>query len=398
MNFAQCRLCAALMAAFLLLVVFSSPGQSQAAEDAAGPAYEPGKANRLANADFECGDGGYYEATNSRGETILLPNGWTLRDDGAVPFVSSARIAFEGKRGSCTTREKHVEKISGEDSLFVSSLDIETPPEPGKPFDVSIYQQVEAMTGTAYSLSGWMLTLCGGSNAEPKNDCPPDYYMAKLLGIDPTGGTDPDAPSVVWRENRNNFVDENNERIGWSNLYTSARAEGDKITIFARIDSPFRWHGNHGFIDALSLVEAPVAALEVATATVEGSAGLSVTLTWDGSIGPDIPTIPGGNYVLLYDVEYWHPLNGEWRDLQEGAEAPGSMQFAARCQDADYQFRVRARAEQPEDQEGSWPNQRYRGVWSDPISVPVPPGSEPQPLPEGLEHLYLPLLGGAASC
>ncbi len=402
MNFAHCRLCAALMAAFLLAMVFSSPGQTQTLtqtpEVGKGPAEEPGVPNRLANADFECGDGGYYEALNSRGDTILLPNGWTLRDDGAVPFLSSARIEFEGKRGSCATREEHVEKMSGEDSFFVSSLDIETPPEPGKPFDAAIYQQVAAITGTAYSLSGWMLTLCGGSNTNPKNDCPPDYYMAKLLGIDPTGGADPDAPTVVWRENRNNFVDENNDRIGWSNLSTSARAEGDRITVFARIDSPFRWHGNHGFIDALSLVQAPVAALEVTTATLEGSAGISVTLAWDGSLGPDIPTISGGNYELLFDVEYWHPINAEWRALQDGAEEPGSMQFAAICQGADYQFRVRARAEQPEDEDGSEPNQRYPGVWSDPIPVGVPGGSEPQPLPEGEQRLYLPALAAASDC
>ena len=323
---AHCRFSTALPLAFFLLLALSTQGRAQQADGAAG-ATLPGMPNRLTNADFECDSGGYYSAQNSRGKTILIPNDWTMVSNGDSPDMKSARIWVVK---SCdTSSTKHVEKISGSDSFFVAVLDLETPPTPGKPFDVSIYQQVAAAAGVGYSLSGWQLTLCGGSNTVPKNDCPSDYYMAKMLGIDPTGGTDPNSPNVVWGENRNNFVDANNQRIGWSNVRTSTVAQGDKITVFARIHSPFQWHGNHGFIDALSLVQAPVATLNVTTSTLQTGAGVNVKLAWDGSLGADIPTIQGGNYQPLYDVEYWHGTNSAWRELQDGYSGAGSMEFAA---------------------------------------------------------------------
>jgi hypothetical protein len=393
MNFASCRLCAALTLAFFLLLAVSTQGQAQVAGSDVGGTV-PGVPNRLANAEFECSDGGYYAAQNSRGKTILIPNWWTMVSNGDVPDMKSTRIwvtkACDGTG--------HVEKISGADSFFLGALDLETPPAPGKPFDVSIYQQVPAVAGTAYSLSGWLLTLCGGSNTVPKNDCPGGYYMAKMLGIDPTGGTDPNAPSVVWGENRNNFVDADNNRIGWSNVRVSATAQGGTITVFARINSPFQWHGNHGFIDALSLVEAPTATLEV-TMGAPGRDGVIVDLAWEGALGPDIPTIPGGNYQLVYDVQYRHATQSTWRELQDGHAGAGSQQFAARCS-GDYQFRVRVRAEQPNGEDGSWPNQRYPGVWSvgATITVPGDTSGAPQPLPLGARRIYLPMLATLSGC
>ena len=395
MNFASCRMCTALVIAFFLLLMGAGPVATQDASpyDAAprGTIPEP-VPNRLQNADFECDNGGYYVAKNGRNEDILLPNGWTLLANGQVPVLSSARIYFEGPKGSCATDRKHVERISGRDSFFAASLDIETPPEPGKPFDIAIYQQVPAISGTAYSLSGWQLTLCGGS-AVP-NDCPGGHYMAKMLGIDPTGGTDINSPQIVWGDNRNNFVDDEGERIGWSNVRTSAMAANNLITVFARIDSPFRWHGNHGFIDALSLVQAPAAALQATTAQTGSAPGILVKLAWNGSLGSDIPTI-GGSYKLLYDVQYWHPRNGVWRDLQEEHDGAGSMEFAALCTGEAYQFRVRARAEQPHGT-GVWPNQRYPGVWSEPISVPIPFAGVLAPQqPQVVDRLYLPAISTA---
>jgi hypothetical protein len=394
MNFANCRTCAAFVIAFFLLLLGAGQGQGQDQGQVQTPASGangtvPGPtSNRLQNGEFECDNGGYYIRQNGRGEDILLPNGWTLAANGELPIVSSARIWFEGPKGSCFTDNNHVERIGGRDSFFVRSLDIETPPAPGKPFDVAIYQQAPANPGTAYSLSGWQLTLCGGS-AVP-NDCPDGYYMAKLLGIDPTGGTDINSPNIVWSENRNNFVDAEDQRIGWSNVRTSVRAQSGIVTVFARINSPFRWHGNHGFIDSLSLVEAPVSSLQALTATVSGTSNISVTLAWGGALGGDIPTV-GGSFALLFDVQYWHPHNGDWRDLQEDFAGPGTLNFTTRCMGEAYQFRVRARAEQPQGT-GVWPNQRYPGVWSTPISVFVPGSGVVAPPVAGEERIYMPMI------
>jgi hypothetical protein len=54
------------------------------------------------------------------------------------------------------------------------------------------------------------------------NDCPAGYYIAKMRGLDPTGGTDPQAASVIWVEDRRNFTESR-----WANLRLGATAQSD---------------------------------------------------------------------------------------------------------------------------------------------------------------------------
>ncbi len=245
-------------AAFVLLAVFFtifSLSDSAWAESDSVQGTIPPLPPLLENPDMEC-DVGYYEVQGPNQKPNRIPDGWQQVLTQGHPRMNSARIQF-GK--SCDAENVHVERISGRDSFLAEAWDLETPPDPGKIFDVTIYQQASADPGGDYSVSGWFLTLCGGS-AVP-NDCPEGVYMAKMLGLDPTGGMDPEADTVIWVENRNNFVDGDDKRIGWSNLYTAATATSNKMTVFARINSPFQWHGNHGFIDAISLVRSPTRSL-----------------------------------------------------------------------------------------------------------------------------------------
>ncbi|MCB0238805.1 MAG: hypothetical protein KDH08_09195, partial [Anaerolineae bacterium] len=84
--------------------------------------------------------------------------GWTATLVYGHPELNSARIKFTGQCGN----DGFVERLEGLDSLVFLSEDIETPPEPGKPFDAVIYQRIAVTPGTAYSLSGWLVSLCGG--------------------------------------------------------------------------------------------------------------------------------------------------------------------------------------------------------------------------------------------
>jgi hypothetical protein len=354
----------------------------------------PAVPERLFAGGFECKDTGYRDGDTPDDELVnspnRIPNGWELTFNGAMPIVDSARIHFAG---SCDG-SAHVERIEGEDSVLMQARDLEWSAEPGKPFDASLYQQVNVFSGTTYSLSGWMLTLCGGSNTDPRNDCPDGYYMAKMLGIDPTGGVDPNAGAVQWIENRRNFVQSDGvTRIGWQNLRIGVTAQAPTITVFARINSPFRWHGNHGFIDALSLVQAPTATL---TADLSGGAG--VELTWSGSLGPDIPLINNSTHRLLYDVQYWHDANQRWRDIVSDTDVEAAT-FNAACPGSTYRFRIQPRAEQPDGSNGASPNQRYPGVWSEPLDifVPLPPVVPAEPFTP-TEQIFLPMIGNQRTC
>jgi len=337
----------------------------------------------LNNPDFECRIG-YYTQTNSINKEIFIPNDWQATISDGAPVIHSARTFFAK---SCTG-SAHVERINLEDSIVMRAQDLETPPAPGKPFDVAFHQSISATVGGAYSLSGWFLSLCGGS-AVP-SDCPEGIYMAKMLGIDPTGGTDINADSVIWTENRRNFWEEG-KRVGWQQLSVSAVAQAPIITVFARVKSPFRWHGNHAFIDALSLVRAPLSMLTVPIVVT----GTDVLVQWEGLQSPDIAAIAGGTYQLRYDIQAREHVTDTWTDFLMGQEAVGSALFPVGCANTVYEFRIRTRAEQPDAPApaGAWPNHRYHGVWSDALPVQIQSqnnnAAEPGELP-GPYRLYLP--------
>jgi hypothetical protein len=310
----------------------------------------------MSNPGLECAQG-YGPQPGISGQ---VPAGWKAVLLAGRPTLNSTRVEFTG---SCDG-EGFVERLEGEDSLVFLSEDIETPPEPGKPFDAAVYQRVAVTPGTAYSLSGWMVSLCGGS-AMP-NDCPPGYFMAKMAGIDPSGGSDPMAPGVVWVEDLRNFTESR-----WANLRLGTTAQGNVVTVFARIRSPYRWHGAHAFVDAISLVRAPMAQFVDLPAV---AAGRQVIVRWMGQLSPDILAIPGGTYQLLFDVQVRRQGQAAWSDWQAGQPA-GEAQFVAEACGGPglvYEFRVRARAEQPPGSGGAWPNHRYPGDWSAAQAVAFP--------------------------
>ncbi|MBX2998917.1 MAG: hypothetical protein KF893_10440 [Caldilineaceae bacterium] len=313
----------------------------------------------LINGGFECSEG-TYQLDAPQGGQMSIHEGWTVNFLHGTPWVYSANMQYNG--GPCGG-PAHVEKIEGGDSLAIFAHDLEWTDQPGKPFDVALYQQVAAIPEMAYSLSAWMLSLCGGSTMP--NDCPDGYYMAKMLGIDPTGGIDPNASTVIWVEDRRNFV-EDGQRVGWINLRLAAMAEAEMITVFARINSPFQWHGNHAFVDAFSLVEAPEAQFLPLPEVVEDH---SVEICWQGAQSQRIELIPAGLYTLNFDIEYRIGEDGDWQPWLTEQPA-GKALFTAQQVNTPHFFRVRPRAEQPADgPAGAWPNHRYPGVWAESHAV-----------------------------
>jgi hypothetical protein len=341
-----------IVAVVLSVTLLASGGVAALGGHSPPPAGDVPHAPVLVNPGFECAQG-YGPQPGISG---LVPNGWTAVLLDGRPELNSTRTYFTGSCGGAG----FIERIEGEDSMVFLSEDIETPPLPGKPFDAVVYQRTTVTPGLAYSVSSWMVSLCGGS-AMP-NDCPPGYYMAKMLGIDPTGGTNPLASSVVWIEDRRNFTESR-----WANLRLGAAAQSSTITLFARIRSPFRWHGAHAFVDAFSLVQAPTAQFVNLPSSVQGS---QVTVRWQGSLGPDIPAIPGGTHQLLFDVQQRRSGQTIWSDWQVDAPAGQATFTVDGCLGTQtVELRLRARAEQPAGGSGAWPNHRYPGVWSQPASV-----------------------------
>ncbi|MCB9137652.1 MAG: hypothetical protein H6642_04815 [Caldilineaceae bacterium] len=145
-----------------------------------------------------------------------IPNGWT-------EFVLSGNPSFES----------HNDTFWGAPSLMVRSV--------GDTFKVGIFTQVGVTPGAGYRASiAW-----GAPNA-------PDTF-GRQLGIDPTGGTDPNAPTVIWGPMHWGEGRILNYPPPDVNIDVKARALGETVTVFFLVDHPRSTGDNLIFIDAVAL-------------------------------------------------------------------------------------------------------------------------------------------------
>ncbi|NIV32643.1 MAG: hypothetical protein GWN58_25325 [Anaerolineae bacterium] len=103
----------------------------------------------------------------------------------------------------------------------------------GAPFTAGIYQQVAVTPGVVYKANiGWA--------AVTQED------FERKLGLDPTGGTDPLAPTVIW--SRSEWT-----KTRWPDLPVSARATGSTMTVFVWVHHPRAYGQDWVFLDAVGL-------------------------------------------------------------------------------------------------------------------------------------------------
>lgn len=112
----------------------------------------------------------------------------------------------------------------------------------GEPFRAGIWTQVQVTPGMGYRAS-----IAWGAPNLPNE-------FGRQLGIDPTGGTDPTAPTVIWGPTH--FGDGRllNYPVGQGpNVDVLARAVGDRMTVFFNVDRPSSSGDGFIFIDAIAL-------------------------------------------------------------------------------------------------------------------------------------------------
>ncbi len=153
------------------------------------------------------------------------PAGWSS-------YILAGSVSFTPVRGS----ESH-------SSFGSASLRMDSP----GPYVAGFFRQVGGVTpGVGYKASvGW---------AAPSN---PTDSFGRQLGIDPTGGTDPNAPTVVWGPMH--FGDGRclNYPLPDVNVDVSTYAKSSTITVFVKVDHNRSAPGSMIFLDAVSLVVDP---------------------------------------------------------------------------------------------------------------------------------------------
>jgi hypothetical protein len=173
---------------------------------ARNPCVEPG------NLTYNCGFDDFVEQAQGD-KRFRIPEGWWYFILAGDPDFRSAEDTYWGAP-----------------SLWILS--------DGMGFTAGIYQQVAVTPGVVYQTDiGWAAARCNFDVCQ---------NMERRLGLDPAGGTDPTASSVVWSR-----IEAGGDK--WPDLTVSARAAGPTMTVFLWVNHPSSSGLDEIYLDAVGL-------------------------------------------------------------------------------------------------------------------------------------------------
>jgi hypothetical protein len=263
----------------------------------------------LTNSDFEVYDPPYGQFD---GVNCQVATGWhRFWYDGPPPCWMDARVFANSHLGV-----GWLEKRQGETSQLIVGTE---------PYTAGVWQRVTGLTpGLGYGFRTAMLTIY-------QTSAPPavDGMMMKQVGIDPTGGTDPRAATVVWSE-----PDGHDEGPWTADPRTAVYAQGPAMTVFIRITSPYAAGPspflNLSFMDWAILAQTPI----VAATSPAVSAVPTFAVSWGNAVAA-----PGGE-VVKYDVQWLDEAEGVWHDWLVRTGSVQATFVGEQCH--AYRFRARA--------------------------------------------------------
>ncbi len=302
------RVLAGIVVALGLLLTLSlipsaagTPGQ---VSQASAPQYQ-----LLTNPGVEVYDAPYAQY---QGIDCQVASGWQrFWYDGQEPQWMDTRVFAGSHLGG-----GWVERIQGDTSqLVISTL----------PYTAGILQRVTGLTpGMGYGFHAAMLTIF-------QTSAPPSSHgtMIKQVGMDPTGGIDPQASTVVWSE-----PDDHDEGPWDIDQRTAVYAQGQAMTVFVRVISPHEAGDlpflNYSFLDSAILAQTP----QVRATSPAVSETPSFSVRWDNAL-----PAPGSEKLKWYDVQWKDETEGVWHNWQEQTKATEST-FSGQ-QGHTYRFRAR---------------------------------------------------------
>lgn len=154
----------------------------------------------------------------------------------------------------------------------------------GGTFHVGIYTQVRVTPGTGYRAS-----IAWGAPNSPST-------FGRQLGIDPTGGTDPNGPNVIWGHEHFGAGRILNYPPPDVNIDVKARAQSETMTVFFKVNHPSSTGDNLIFIDAIALYpdeSAPTGGeMRVAAVPTEAAAQEAIVRPTNTPIPPTFTPLP----------------------------------------------------------------------------------------------------------
>jgi len=271
--------CTALCVLLLSLVNVWFPEAQYRLEMATEPNYQ-----LLTNPGMESFGGSYGQFQDV---ACQVASGWQrFWLDGPAPCWMDTRVFAASDLGG-----GWVERIEGATSQMIVST---------QPYTAGLWQRVTGLTpGVGYGFHAALLTIYQTSAGEPDHGA-----MIKQVGIDPSGGTDPSAPTVVWSEA------DGHDLGPWSiDLRAAVWAQSDTATVFIRVISPYEagaWpYMNQSFLDSAILAQTPT----VAASSPAETESTIFQVRWDGATAA-----PGAVKLRWYDVQWLDEAEGVWHD------------------------------------------------------------------------------------
>ncbi len=263
----------------------------------------------LTNAGVEVYDSPYRQFD---GVDCQVASGWQrFWYGGSEPAWMDTRVFANSHLGG-----GWVERIEGDTSQLLLSTE---------PYSAGIYQQATGLTpGVGYGFHAAMLTIFQTSAQEPVHNT-----MIKDVGMDPTGGTDPQAPTVIWSE------PDAHDQGPWSiDLRTAAYAQSPTMTVFIRVRSLYP-SGDSSLLNLSFLDSAILAETAVVTASSPAvSQSPTFQVRWE-----DFRASPEGQ-IRWFDVQWLDEKEGVWHDWFSRT-ADTEATFTGR-RGHTYRFRARA--------------------------------------------------------
>ncbi len=150
----------------------------------------------------------------------------------------------------------------------------------GGTFHVGIYTQVHVTPGAGYRAS-----IAWGAPNKPST-------FGRQLGIDPTGGTDPFAPTVIWGPEHYGDGRILNYPPPDVNIDVRARAAGETMTVFFKVNHPESRGDDLIFVDAIALYpDESAPAVEVVAALPPTDTPVPVVIAVAPTATPIPPTL-----------------------------------------------------------------------------------------------------------
>ncbi|MGQ9503135.1 MAG: fibronectin type III domain-containing protein [Anaerolineae bacterium] len=213
------------------------------------------------------------------------------------------------------------------------------------PFSFVFSQAVTVENGIDYAFGGKLVTFWKGPGGEVDHT-----KIFKRIGVDPSGGSDPLAASVMWSD----WDSRDNE---WLSPTIAVTAQADRATLFIQVDN----HGdnvgvqylNTGYLDSFHFEKAPVATLDMPAQAPPGALWVS----WSAML-------PDPDYWSLWGYDVQLRMNGgDWQTIQQVNQPGGQSQGTTLQLQANAMYTLRVRAWQQRKPSGDPTIPALPGVW-----------------------------------